>query len=179
MSLNAVPRQWYFIAINFLLFQVGWAIAVLWGSIPAAIYLVVGSALHFSQTHSAKFDLVSALLMVAIGVAHDSLLFGLGVIELNGSVLPPFWLVSVWFLLGLTLNHSLKAIYQSVPLSVLLGPVGGVFAYLAGVRLSDAQWGLWGQWGVLLVAAMWLFILPLHKALTGMCVNRQARRAQL
>ncbi|MDO3385572.1 DUF2878 domain-containing protein [Gilvimarinus sp. SDUM040013] len=175
--MNRLP--WLFTAANVLLFQVGWAVAVLLGSKWALCYTVTASALHFWKSHSPRFDLLSALLLVVLGIVHDSLLLNSGILIIGEARVPPIWLMAIWFLMGLTLNHSLKFIYERWIWSAVLGSMGSVFAYSAGVKLSGASWGVFGFWGLACVAALWVFVLPLHKVLMsnylagpGRVVNR-------
>ncbi|MDO6571792.1 DUF2878 domain-containing protein [Gilvimarinus sp. 2_MG-2023] len=154
-----------FIFANFLMFQVGWAIAVMLGSRAAIAYVIFAGTLHFYYSTTRRFDYCAVLPLFAIGYLHDVALLLTGVLVIGDSIIPPPWLSAIWVLLGLTLNHSLHFIYRNKILASLLGAVGGAVAYSAGVKLSGAQWGILDGWGSLIIAFAWLFILPLHYSL--------------
>lgn len=107
---------------------------------------------------------MALVIALVIGIVHDSFLIATDVIHFAQSgVLPPLWLVCLWALLGLTLNHSLQWIYKRFWLSSALGIIAGPLSYMAGVALSTAEWGVPLGDAVLVLAIMWLLVLPVHR----------------
>lgn len=149
---------------NALLFQVGWLVCILCGSLWAGLFTVIALAFHFAVYAPRLADVIAVLLAVVIGLIHDSLLLHAGYIVFPESVyLPPLWLVCLWALLGITLNHSLVWIYSRPLWSALLGALAAPLSYLAGVKLSSAEWSSPLVDVIPIIAILWLVALPLHR----------------
>lgn len=152
---------------NALLFQVGWLVCILCDSLWAGVFTLIALIFHFSVYPQRLADAVAVLLAVVIGLIHDSLLLHAGyIVFVESVVLPPLWLVCLWALLGVTLNHSLVWIYSRPLWSSLLGALAAPVSYFAGVKLSSAEWS-----GPLLdvvpvIAILWLVVLPLHRLIS-------------
>ncbi|MDO3382497.1 DUF2878 domain-containing protein [Gilvimarinus algae] len=151
------------ILLNALMFQLGWLVCILFGSLYALIFTVAASLFHFWLFGNQRADWLYASIALFMGLLHDSLMLATGVFGFAGHFLPPVWLLCLWWLLGLTLRHSLYEIYRRPLLASLLGAVSAGFAYYAGVSLSPISWGTLGEAGVLIIAAAWLVVLPLHR----------------
>lgn len=147
-------------------FQAGWLICVLFGNVWAAVTVAVASAVHFALTPQRQLDLVSAGWALALGLVHDNLLGFAGLLEF-GSPIAPVWLASLWWLLGLTLYHSLHFIHSRPWLASGAGAVSACFAYFGGVSLSQAQWGAPIPVVLGVIFALWLAVLPLHRWLVS------------
>lgn len=153
-----------FLIANALLFQIGWFVCLLLGDLWAIAFTSLALLAHFRFSPSRREDLLALFIALLLGVLHDSLLLALGHIQFVETIhWPPLWLVCIWALFGVTLNHSLRWIYQRFWLSSILGIIAGPLSYLAGVALSTAEWRTThGEW-VPLVACMWLLVLPIHR----------------
>lgn len=161
--------KWALLA-NALLFQLGWLVCVLGGNRWALVFTFCVLILHFSLYRHVLRDIVSIAVALIIGVGHDVFFMYSGLIDFGNypSSLPPPWLVCLWVLMALTLNHSLTWIYERYWLSGLLGAIAGPASYWAGVALSPAQWSGSPLLVVSIMAALWLLILPLHR-----CASRR------
>ena len=162
MAIN--PR--YFFWINIALFQLGWFAAISGGNLIAILFIMPALCWHFFYSTCRKDDLIAMLICVILGIAHDSVLlhFNLLVIPLH-SLFPPVWLILLWALLGITLNHSLRWIYERPLISGVSGAIAAPLSYLAGVKLSDAEWAGSLPQIIFIIATMWIFLLPLHRFL--------------
>ncbi|HEY7886246.1 MAG TPA: DUF2878 domain-containing protein [Cellvibrionaceae bacterium] len=149
---------------NVVMFQVGWLICVLAGSIVALVFTLAVSAVHFSLIDNRRADLLMASVALAMGLIHDNAIMLSGIVDYH-SVWAPVWILCLWWLMGLTLRHSLAFVYQRLWLSAPLGAFAAALAYLGGVRLSEASWVIEPMWGVLIIAIIWLGVLPLHRYL--------------
>lgn len=153
-----------FILINALLFQVGWFLCILLGSVWAIVFTGLVLSIHFYISGCRREDVLALLIALVVGLVHDSALIAAGIIQFApGGVLPPLWLVCLWALLGITLNHSLQWIYKRFWLSSALGIIAGPLSYTAGAALSTAEWGVPLSDAVLVLAIMWLLVLPVHR----------------
>jgi hypothetical protein len=152
---------------NVVMFQVGWLVCILFGSLWAGAFTLCALAFHFVLYTQCLKDAVAVLLALAIGLVHDLLLLHTGLIVFVESVyLPPLWLMCLWMLLGLTLNHSLAWVYSRPLWSGLLGAVAAPLSYMAGVTLSSAEWSSPILEVVPIIAALWLVVLPLHRLIS-------------
>jgi len=150
--------------VNFVGFQVGWLVCVMFPGLPAAGLVLMLLVLHLvliSQHRAAELQFIG--LGVLLGGLMDTLWFRVGVLEIAGQsqvlAVPP-WLVAIWAIFMTTLCHSLNWIGQYRWLPYLLAPIGGPFAYwsasqLGIVVLPDLTLSL------LTMAAGWLVLLPL------------------
>lgn len=159
-----INRALVFTITNAVLFQVGWFVCILCGSFWAGVFTLVAIAFHFMIVQQRRDDAVAVLIAIALGLLHDSLLLHSGQIQFAESAyLPPLWLVCLWALLGITLNHSLVWIYSRPLWSALLGAIAAPLSYLAGVSLSSAEWSSPLVHVLPIIAIMWLAVLPLHR----------------
>lgn len=162
-----MSRSLLFTLLNALVFQLGWFICILCGSLWAAVFTLIVLCVHFYFVHARQSDAIAVFICVLMGLIHDSLLIHAGYIEfVETENWPPLWLSCLWILLGLTLNHSLRWIYERPLWAGLLGAIGGPLSYLAGVKLSSAQWSSPLMEVIPIIAALWLVILPLHRFLS-------------
>lgn len=162
-----ITRTLVFTIANAVLFQVGWFICILCGSLWAGIFTLAAITVHFFISRQRREDAIAVLIAIALGVLHDSLLLHSGQIQFAESAyLPPLWLVCLWALLGITLNHSLVWIYSRPLWSALLGAIAAPLSYLAGVGLSSAEWSSPLVEVLPIIAILWLIVLPLHRFLS-------------
>jgi hypothetical protein len=162
-----ISKALVFTIANAVLFQVGWFVCILYGSFWAGIFTLTTITFHFITSRQRCEDAVAVLIAIALGVLHDSLLLHSSHIQfVESAYLPPLWLVCLWALLGITLNHSLVWIYSRPLWSALLGAIAAPLSYLAGVTLSSAEWSSPLLEVLPIIAILWLVVLPLHRFLS-------------
>lgn len=153
-----------FLIANAVLFQVGWFVCLLFGDFWAMCFTGAALLVHFVLSPCQREDALALVIALLIGLLHDSLLIACDYIRFVETIhWPPIWLVCIWALFGLTLNHSLRWLYQRFWLAAVLGIIAGPLSYLAGVALSTAEWNTTHERWVPLVAFMWLLVLPIHR----------------
>jgi hypothetical protein len=160
------------VAVNFVLFQLGWFACVLgaargwpWaGSICAAGV----AACHLWSARRWRRAAVLLLAAVAIGTVWDSIPVTLGWLHYSSGQIAtgiaPHWIVALWLLFATTLNVSLRWLRGRYLLAAVLGVVAGPLAYCAGAELGALQFTrpprdlafLAGGWGLILPALVWL-----------------------
>lgn len=162
-----MSRALAFTITNVLLFQVGWLVCILCGSFWAGIYTLAAIIFHFSIFPQRLNDAVAVLIALVLGLLHEMLLLHGGYIQfVESAYLPPLWLLCLWVLLGITLNHSLVWIYSRPLWSSLLGAISAPLSYLAGVKFSSAEWSSPLLVVLPIIAILWLAVLPLHRFLS-------------
>lgn len=125
--------------INFVLFQAGWFLCVVYpGTLTAvtALVLVLVHLVLVSQRPARELQFV--LLGTVVGSLIDSLWFHLDVMSSStGTALwAPLWLVGIWALFMTTLAHSLSWVGRRAWLPFALAPIAGPFAYWSASRLG-------------------------------------------
>lgn len=149
--------------INALIFQVGWFVCVIGGDLWAGAFTFCALVFHFRVFPGGMNDGPAIAVAVFLGLVHDSLLAYTGVLVFAGEApFPPVWLGCLWALLGMSLRHSLKWIYDRPWIAALAGAVSGPLAYAGGVALSEVDLGLPLLQSLAIMATLWFFILPLH-----------------
>ena len=147
---------------NAVLFQLGWFACVLggdslWLLIPVAVLLI-----HHLWISRPGQDSRLILWVVLLGIAVDSSLRGLGVMEFqHAAALIPLWLIMLWAMLATTLRHCLRWSARPWWLASVTGAVGGPLSYYAGGQLAGVQFPM-GVWPTLIgFAVLWALLFPL------------------
>ena len=148
--------------VNAGLFQLGWFACVLGGN--SLWLLLAGGALlaHLLWISRSLAQVRLIAVVCVLGSTVDGLLLNAGVFAFKqAGVLIPFWLVLLWALLAITLNHCLAWTAKPLWRAILLGAIGGPLSYYAGQRLGAVQFPL-GLWPTLLgLSLLWAGLFPL------------------
>ncbi|WP_110674014.1 DUF2878 domain-containing protein [Salinicola sp. RZ23] len=134
------PRRPLALVLNALVFQIGWFVCVLGGSVPAMLALVLILAAHWrwlARSGEWRWWLGFAL----AGMAVDGTLVALGGIRLASGW--PLWLWALWPLFATTLHHCLAWLWPHRWLALVCGAVGGPLSYLSGAALAGAEITTW------------------------------------
>ncbi len=161
--------------INAVVFQIGWFICVLYGNLWAGLFTGLTLVLHFVYSPIKGRDLVALGLSLAIGFVHDAVLLGESLIHFTETRdTSPLWVLCVWALLGINLNHSLRWVYERPWIGAVLGAICGPLSYLAGERLSSASWLSTNLLVdvVPVLVVMWALVLPIHRWLSQLILQR-------
>jgi hypothetical protein len=152
--------------INFLLFQVGWFIAI-WGAahqkvLPSMIAIAFIFMIYIIQARYKKEALISLLLIMFLGPLFDQCLLTFGLIEYKSQFsdyIVPIWIVALWGLFATTLNISLNWLKHYKLLAVLFGLIGGPLAYIAAEKLNAIQ--IMNTYALLALALGWALLTPI------------------
>lgn len=135
------------VILNFVLFQLAWLACIQAAAagrpLLGTLCVVAVVAWHLRQARRPAPEARLIGWAVLIGLALDSVLLGLGVLQYNNgqyaAALPPHWMSAMWALLATTLNVSMGWLRGRPVLAALLGAVSGPLSYAAGVRLGAAS----------------------------------------
>ncbi|MGP9802382.1 DUF2878 domain-containing protein [Rheinheimera sp. NSM] len=121
--------------------------------LPVLAYLVYG------LWQLDKAGRVAVLLILLAGVATDTLLLRLNVIQFSGSTLLPFWFVLLWAVFALAAVEFMAKVLTKPWLAAILGASGGPLSYWGGAALSGGalQFPLQLYSAVVLIV-VWAFI---------------------
>jgi hypothetical protein len=132
------------VAVNFVAFQAGWWACVLGTAydMPAtgSLFAAVIVATHIALVSRPLQELRLVAIALLIGVVWDSLLLQSGWLDFSGGFLlprtAPHWILALWALFAITLNHSLAWLHGRLPAAALLGAIAGPLAYWGGEKLG-------------------------------------------
>ena len=132
---------------------------------------------EFAQTKATPGWLLAAAALT--GLLLDTLFLQFGVLDyahpLPSSEMAPFWIVVMWMNFALTLNLSMRWLQGRYALAAVLGLVGGPLAYIAGVELGAADWGMDMTSALVVIGIAWALAVPL---LSGFA-RRMVLRAEM
>ncbi|MGF1752065.1 DUF2878 domain-containing protein [Vibrio makurazakiensis] len=152
--------------INLVLFQVCWFCAAFLTQHAAPLMFTL-MAIHFYLSPTRKED-AYLLLLVPIGFAADKLQLELGVFSV-GSGFFPFWLLMMWSMFLISLNHSLSWLNnRSVITLMVIGAIGGTSSYWGGVKAGVIEPLLATEYVTLSLMTVWAIILPIF-----VCLKKQ------
>ncbi|MEO9946249.1 MAG: DUF2878 domain-containing protein [Paraglaciecola sp.] len=145
--------------INGILFQLAWFAAALLTQYAAFIISFI-LILHFVCSDKKLWD-AKLLILAPIGWLTDSLLIHYSVITTESGWIP-VWLMLLWCVFVVSLNHSLFWLQKlKLPLLILVGAISGCASYTAAIRFGaiDTTLDLIKQ--VIYFAVAWAVLLPL------------------
>ena len=131
---------------NAVLFQLGWFACVLGGNSPWLLLAAGALLVHLLFISRSLAEVRLVVVVCVLGSTVDSLLLNADVFAFKQpGIVIPFWLMLLWALLAITLNHCLAWTAKPWWRAVLLGAIGGPLSYYAGQRLGAVQFplGLW------------------------------------
>jgi len=150
--------------LNFLLFQSGWFVCVLFPNRLSVALVAVVLVVHFLLISNKRYVEMQFIgIGVVLGSLLDTLWFRTGILglaETEEILAAPPWLVGIWALFMTTLCHSLYWVGRIKWLPFVAAPIAGPFAYwsasqLGAVTLPDPMLSLAA------LAVGWLVLFPL------------------
>ena len=151
---------------NFILFQLAWFICVLGAAYNQTYFALMISVIillvHFALIKKRLLELKLILAAGIFGLLFDGVLLNFDLVIYNDPGLPypitPIWIVMLWMIFAMTLNHSLAWLSQKYYLSILFGAIGGPLAYIAGEKLGAIT--LLSSNSIIMLCVGWALITP-------------------
>ena len=147
---------------NFLLFQIAWFAAIVggasgWpflGSVPALV--VVAIHLFMNRNELAR-EAVLIFGVTLLGVIIETSFVSLGALHYAGTsaVLPPIWIIALWFAFGTLPHGSLSWLSGRPWLQIVLGAVSGPLSYVGGVKLGAATMPVPMMGSIMIISVGW------------------------
>lgn len=133
--------------LNSLCYTVGWFWCVLFGIHGQSIVATIGAVfLILFQLYCTKIkdialyiqDVLLIIFSIPLGALLEIFFIQMNLIEYatTSKMLPPIWIVLLYPLFSLLLNHSLKIIKKNYLTSFLFGFLGAPLSYVAGISLG-------------------------------------------
>jgi hypothetical protein len=176
------------ILVNLLLFQFGWFVVVMAAAnkieLLSIIVVINILAVHVIVVRNYKTEILLIIATGCIGFAVDSILIFFGVFSAVGDVgvegMAPAWLVALWMLFAITINHSLNWLKGNYFIAVLLGFVFAPVAYFGGHKLGaiiiPAEYNPYIAF--LTIGVTWAVIMPLLSAIATILNQRNVVKIQ-
>ncbi|MGB1952081.1 MAG: DUF2878 domain-containing protein [Marinobacter sp.] len=149
--------------INFVLFQAGWLICILYPGMMAAGVVALFLVIHFvliSQNRWMEAQFIG--FGTVIGGVLDGIWFNTGILD-DGTgqvVITPIWLIAIWAIFMTTLSHSLQWISSKPWLPWVLAPITGPFAYWSASQLGAVELPVLST-SLIALAVGWLVVFPM------------------
>jgi len=158
--------------VNAVVFQIAWLLSVIGGAqqMPwlGPIAALVAFALHLRAARKPFEEVLLVVSCALIGASFDSILVAAGWVTYKAGLFSdyfaPYWIITMWMLLAMTLNVSMRWLRGKPKLAALLGFCGGPASYIAGQALGGiiltnqiaALTALAVGWAVMMPMLMWL-----------------------
>ena len=128
--------------INFFAFYVGWWAMLIsnWKGMPIVGWFAFAAvmAIHFFRVSiNKKKDALEVVLIATAGIILDTILSNAGILNFNNQVmgiLPPVWLMGIWFLFATTISYSFILIRNKIPAQVIVGGFFAPVSYITGSK---------------------------------------------
>lgn len=154
--MRLVDRFWF----NAVWFQATWFCCVL-GREPWLPVTLLSLALHFYLVSDRGREFRRLLPIAMVGIGVDVMLTLVGVFDFDSAMIVPGWLMALWWVFAAALYRSFAKIGQSVWLAALLGGIAVPFNYMVGAGLGAVSLPLGEMLSVVILVAIWIFLLPL------------------
>ncbi len=148
--------------LNAVLFQLGWFACVLGGDVIAFAVTVSILCIHKALFVDKRFEWSFIAAVALAGFIIDNSLAWLGVFTFQSPslLLMPFWMMCIWLLFAMTLNHSLIWLKDRLWLASVLGAISGPMAYFAGSKLANVALSTPPTFSLLSISVCWAVLLP-------------------
>ncbi|MYB35002.1 MAG: DUF2878 domain-containing protein [Gammaproteobacteria bacterium] len=145
------------IIANAVKFQAGWVLVVLYGNTVAVACAIVALIIYGKWFYTGIQDVFLIAVTVALGFVGDTLLGFFGLLAYpSGLAVPPFWMITLWLLFSMTLPWSVRPLIRKRLVFVVFCIIGGPLSYVAGVRLTDVEFGLEPMQAIPVLVAVWI-----------------------
>lgn len=143
---------------NAVKFQIGWVLVVFYGNTMAAICALLAVLIYGKWFYNGIPDFLLIGATIVLGVLGD-IVFGYSKVLVypSGLAIPPFWMATLWLLFAMTLPWSVRPLMHKRPLFIVFCMIGGPLSYVAGVRLTNVEFGLDRLQAIMLLMAVWAF----------------------
>ncbi len=133
--------------LNSLCYTTGWLWCVLFGIHGQSFIATIGAVfLLFFQLYCSKIkdislyiqDVLLVIFSVPLGVLLETFFIQIDLVHYatTSKMLPPIWIVLLYPLFSLLINHSLKILKKNYLAAFLFGFLGAPLSYIAGISLG-------------------------------------------
>ncbi|MGS2718229.1 DUF2878 domain-containing protein [Eionea flava] len=136
---NPLQNSWKLI-LNIGLFQAGWFACLLlpigWSlGIVIAVLVTHFSVVVPHAKRGSECLLIGSVLIVGV-LIESFYLWSHALVLVDGSSLPPIWLLFIWLLFATTFRYSLEWLRPKLILAAIFAGIAAPMSYLAGANLN-------------------------------------------
>jgi hypothetical protein len=156
----------WFIAYNFISFQIAWLMAINWKD-QALLPLAAVILIHFAFSKHRKRDWLTFVLITLVGSFVDltAAYANLFVFE-NGQLLP-IWLILLWANFSLTFHYSMHWLMRLPTfLQSLVGGIFGTASYFAAFKFGAVHYPMPMSFTLFFLIVIWSVNLPVFVLIT-------------
>lgn len=148
-----------------ILYSIGWFLLVwggasgyVWGPLSFAWIAIIWQIWRTSgKIH--YLDLYAVIYLSLFGFFIESISVRCEWVTYQGAgPTVPLWILSLYPLFGLTLNHTLSFLKRSLLLAFLLGGIGGMLSYRAGEAMGAVE--VHGIFAWIFLGVVWALLVP-------------------
>lgn len=154
-----VDRQ--HVILNAALFQTAWLLCVIGGTAVALPVTVVILGIHLSLVPQAVRELQFIGFATVLGLVSDMLLLRAGVLNIEGAIMQPLWLLCLWPLFATTFGYALRWLHDRFWICPLAGALLAPLSYLGGSRLAGIELLEPLPVALAIIGLAWALIFPL------------------
>lgn len=150
--------------------QGGWW-ACAWGAATGRPWLgpavvIVYLVLYLLSAQDGREEVRYLLIVLAIGLIVDSAKRASGIVHYTSPMPPvpwiaPVWILGMWALFATALRGPLRWLGDRPWVAGLLGAVFGPLSYLTGARIGAVSFSLDTMLTMVILAAVWSWVVPL------------------
>ncbi|TXI37314.1 MAG: DUF2878 domain-containing protein [Nitrosomonas sp.] len=155
--------------LNSLAFYGGWTALLVFaaeGQPGKGLLILLGLlAIHFALSHQRLKDVIFFAVITLAGCIIDIGYLSYGVLSYASpnewvDWLPPPWMVGVYLLFATAVDYSLFWMRSYPIVAAVLGSIGAMMSYIAGVKLGAAQFLLPDHLSLTIIGIVWFFFMP-------------------
>ena len=175
--MRAVLRSNYFsLLINGALFYLGWFFCVTNAAANRPyLGLVVAIAMvtfHLFMVREKIKELILIFAVVIVGFFVETGMITFRILEFSSpnTLLigyAPFWVLGIYALFAITVNHSLSWLQPYLFLAAWLGCLGGMFSYAVGQRIGAVTFLAPKGGSLLFIGIVWFILMPVIYTFNG------------
>lgn len=170
-------------AVNIVVFQIGWFGAVLGaanGKAWLGVVVALGAVLvNILLARDRRQEIELALAAAGLSLVFDTAMTAGGAFTPVPYILPapvsPLWMIALWMNQAATVNSCMAWLKGRSVLCAVFGGVGGPLAYLGGAKLGAAA--IPDTRGLVILAVGWALAFPTLFAIAGL-ISARRRAAQ-
>lgn len=151
--------------LNFIIFQIGWLIAVYWHNNIAAAFVVLLAIINVKLLINSNFKIfVICIITACIGIVNDYALLNSGLISFPNQqfVVFPTWLAALWLLFISTFSSSMAWMNKlSIIMIGLIGGIAGSISYVIGTKMGAMHYNIVHIPQLIFHFANWCILMPL------------------
>ena len=146
--------------VNLIGFNLAWYLCVFMGN-EALLYVSFLLFLHLLFHKQPFIEILIVFIVGILGFCVDLFLTLIDFFEFEGGlIVPPLWLMALWFCFCATLRQSLSFFNDRTVLAAFFGALGGSSSYIAGGFVGVVSFSLPLVVSAFVISFIWMILFP-------------------